>query len=60
MLRINFKENKLSNDIEIDILVKKTEGYIDHDTQRVYREASLMKMRRKLMSGKRQLNILEE
>ena len=59
MFRINFKGIKLSNDIDIDTLVKKTEGYSGHDISSVCREASLMNMRRKLMSGNGQFNILE-
>jgi len=59
MFRINFKGIKLSNDIDIDTLVKKTEGYSGHDISSVCREASLMNMRRKLMSGNGKFNILE-
>ena len=59
MFRINFRGIKLSDDINIDTLVKKTEGYSGHDISSVCREASLMNMRRKLMSGNGQFNILE-
>ena len=59
MFRINFKGIKLSNDIDIDVLVKKTEGYSGHDISSVCREASLMNMRRKLMSGNGKFDILE-
>ena len=59
MFNINFKGIKLSNDIDIDTLVKKTEGYSGHDIASVCREASLMNMRRKLMSGNGQFDILE-
>ena len=59
MFNINFKGIKLSNDIDIDTLVKKTEGYSGHDISSVCREASLMNMRRKLMSGNGQFNIME-
>ena len=59
MFNINFKGIKLSNDIDIDTLVKRTEGYSGHDIASVCREASLMNMRRKLMSGNGQFDILE-
>ena len=59
MFNINFKGIKLSNDIDIDTLVKKTEGYSGHDISSVCREASLMNMRRKLMSGNGKFDILK-
>ena len=59
MFHINFKGIKLSSDVDIDELVKKTDGYSGHDISSVCREASLMNMRRKLMSGNGQFNILE-
>ena len=59
MFMINFKGIKLSSDIDIDLLVQKTEGYSGHDISSVCREASLMNMRRKLMSGNGKFNILE-
>ena len=59
MFMINFKGIKLSDDIDIDLLVQKTEGYSGHDISSVCREASLMNMRRKLMSGNGKFNILE-
>ena len=59
MFYINFKGIKLSNDVDIELLVKKTEGYSGHDISSVCREASLMNMRRKLMSTNGQFDILE-
>ena len=59
MFEINFKGIKLSSDVDIDSLIKKTEGYSGHDISSVCREASLMNMRRKLMSGNGQFNIME-
>ena len=59
MFHINFKGIKLSNDVDIDMLVKKTEGYSGHDISSVCREASLMNMRRKLMSENGTMDILE-
>ena len=50
MFEINFKGIKLSSDVDIETLIKKTEGYSGHDISSVCREASLMNMRRKLMS----------
>ena len=59
MFKINFKGIKLSDDVNIDTLVKKTDGYSGHDISSVCREASLMNMRKKLMSGNGQFDILE-
>ena len=50
MFHINFKGINLSNDVNIDTLVQKTEGYSGHDISSVCREASLMNMRKKLIS----------
>ena len=59
MFNINFRGIKLDDDINIDELVKKTDGYSGHDLASVCREASLMNMRRKLMSTNGKFNILE-
>ena len=59
MFDINFKGIKLSDDIDIDTLIKKTEGYSGHDISSVCREASLMNMRRKLMSTNGKFDILQ-
>ena len=59
IFRINFKGIKLSDDIDIDTLAKKTDGYSGHDISSVCREASLMNMRTKLMSGNGHFDILE-
>ena len=59
MFHINFKGIKLSNDVNIDTLVQKTEGYSGHDISSVCREASLMNMRRKLMSENGTMDILQ-
>ncbi len=59
MFRINFKGINLSDDVDIETLVKKTEGYSGHDISSVCREASLMNMRRKLMSGNGKFDILQ-
>ena len=59
MFRINFKGIKLSNDVDIDTLVQKTEGYSGHDISSVCREASLMNMRKKLMNENGTMDILE-
>ena len=59
MFNINFKGIKLSNDVNIDTLVQKTEGYSGHDISSVCREASLMNMRRKLMSENGTMDILQ-
>ena len=59
MFNINFKGIKLSDDVDIDILIKKTEGYSGHDISSVCREASLMNMRRKLMNTNGKFDILQ-
>ena len=59
MFDINFKGIKLNDDIDIDTLIKKTEGYSGHDISSVCREASLMNMRRKLMSANGKFDILQ-
>ena len=59
MFHINFKGIKLSNDVDIDTLVQKTEGYSGHDISSVCREASLMNMRKKLMNENGTMDILE-
>ena len=59
MFHINFKGIKLSNDVNIDTLVQKTEGYSGHDISSVCREASLMNMRRKLMSENGTMDLLK-
>ena len=59
MFNINFKGIKLDKDINIDELVKKTDGYSGHDIASVCREASLMNMRRKLMSATGKFDIME-
>ena len=59
MFHINFKGIKLSSDVNIDTLVQKTEGYSGHDISNVCREASMMNMRRKLMSENGTMNLLK-
>ena len=59
MFDINFKGIKLDKDVKIDELVEKTKGYSGHDIASVCREASLMNMRRKLMSNDGNFNIME-
>ena len=59
MFDINFKGIKLDKDVKIDELVEKTKGYSGHDIASVCREASLMNMRRKLMSNDGNFNIMD-
>ena len=59
MFDINFKGLKLDKDVKIDELVEKTKGYSGHDIASVCREASLMNMRRKLMSNDGKFDIME-
>ena len=51
LFKINLKNIKLSNDINFDELVKKSEGYSGHDISNVCREAAFMPMRKKLAMG---------
>ena len=59
MFDINFKGIKLDKDVKIDELVEKTKGYSGHDIASVCREASLMNMRRKLLSNDGKFDIME-
>ena len=59
MFDINFKGIKLDKDVKIDELVEKTKGYSGHDIASVCREASLMNMRRKLLSHDGKFDIME-
>ena len=56
MFNINMKGIQLADDVNIDELVKLTEGYSGADIANVCREASLMQMRRKLMKTGGKLN----
>ena len=49
MFNINMKGIKIQEDVDLDKLVKLTDGYSGADIANVCREASLMQMRRKLM-----------
>ena len=49
MFTINMKGIEVQNDLNLDELVKLTDGYSGADIANVCREASLMQMRRKLM-----------
>ncbi len=51
MFRINLKSVSVSDDVNWEKLVSVTEGYSGADISNVCREASLMQMRRRLMSG---------
>ena len=59
MFNINFKGINLGNDVDIKILVEKTEGYSGHDISSVCREASLMNMRRKLINTNGSFDIFQ-
>ena len=56
MFNINMKGIKLQEDVDLDKLVKLTDGYSGADIANVCREASLMQMRRKLMKTGGKLN----
>ena len=51
LLEINLKGIALEDDIDFEKLVEKTEGYSGADLTNVCREAAMMPMRRKLLSG---------
>ncbi len=48
---INMTKMKIANDIDWELLVKKTEGYSGADIANVCREAAYMPMRRKLLDS---------
>ena len=56
MFNINMKGIKVQEDVDLDKLVKLTDGYSGADIANVCREASLMQMRRKLMKTGGKLN----
>jgi len=56
MFNINMKGIKLQENVDLDKLVKLTDGYSGADIANVCREASLMQMRRKLMKTGAKLN----
>jgi len=51
LFKINLKGLELQDDVDMEHLVKKTEGYSGADISNVCREAAMMPMRRKLMSA---------
>lgn len=51
LFKINLKGIALENDVDFDQLVKRTEGYSGADVTNVCREAAMLPMRRKLLSG---------
>ena len=51
LFKINLKEINLLENIDWEQLVKKTEGYSGADISNVCREAAMMPMRRRLLSG---------
>ena len=51
LFNINLKDIKLGDDIDWDILVKRSEGYSGADISNVCREAAMMPMRKKLLNG---------
>jgi katanin p60 ATPase-containing subunit A1 len=51
LLEINLRGMPLTDDVDYDVLVAKTDGYSGCDLASVCREAAMMPMRRKLESG---------
>jgi len=58
MFRINMKGITLAKDVNIDELVKLTDGYSGADIANVCREAALMQMRRKLMKTGAKIDVM--
>ena len=52
LFELKLRDCKLEDKIDWDILVKKTDGYSGDDLSNVCRDASMMPLRRKMMSGK--------
>lgn len=59
MFKINMKGTQTSDDVNLDELIKLTDGYSGADIANVCREAALMNMRRKLMKTGFQINLLD-
>ncbi len=51
LFKINLSGIKLDTDIDFDKLVQMTEGYSGADISNVCREAAMMPLRKKLLSG---------
>ena len=51
LFKINIRGVTASEDVDWDILVKKTKGYSGADIANVCREAAMMPMRKKLLEG---------
>lgn len=52
LFEINLKGIKMSEDVKLDALVKKTKGYSGADIANVCRDAAMMPMRKKILEGK--------
>ena len=48
---INLKGIKIDDNVQFEILIKKTKGYSGADISNVCREAAMMPMRRKILEG---------
>lgn len=57
---INLKNVRLDEDVAFDSLVKKTKGYSGADISNVCRDAAMMPLRRKILSGGLNLNEIEK
>ena len=51
LFKINLRDIKQDEDIDWELLVKKTEGYSGADISNVCREAAMMPMRKMLLQG---------
>ena len=52
LFEINLKGIKLAEDVNFDVLVKRTKGYSGADISNVCRDAAMMPMRKKILEGK--------
>lgn len=57
LFKINLKGIKLEDNVDFNVIVKKTDGYSGSDISNVCREAAMMAMRKKILSGG--INLLE-
>jgi len=60
LFTINLKGIALEDNVDFDLLMKKSEGYSGADISNVCREAAMMPMRRKIMSASFNMDNLKD